>query len=119
MTSTWSTIVVTRASHMGRAVAWVAIVTTIPAIVHTYMLSVWGTEVISESVVVSMASMTVPSMTTTIGSVEVRTSKVEVVTVWVTTVDTEVPVTSLPVQRTIEVTCCNISVPLPVEQDVA
>ena len=106
-------------SYAGRAVVRIAIVTTVPTIVHAYVLSVWSAEVIPASVVVTMTSVTMPSMSAAIGSVEVRTSEVEVVTVWVTTVDTEVPVTSLPIQWTVEVTCCDVSSPLPIQQDIA
>ena len=70
---------------------------------HTYVLSVWGTEVISVSVIIAMASMTMPSMGASIGGVEGRTSEKEVVTVWVTKIYTEVPVSCFPIQWTVEI----------------
>ena len=83
--------------------ARIAEVSTIPTIMHTEVLSVSRAEVISVSVVVAMCAMDVPSMSTTIGSVKMRTSKVEIVTMRVTEVDSEVPISSLPIEWTIEI----------------
>jgi hypothetical protein len=85
---------------------------------HADVLSVM-TIVAAVSVVVAMATYSVPGMGTTIGVIEVRTSEVEVVTVGITGIDAEVPVTGVPVQRTIEIGCCYEGIPLPVEQDIA
>ena len=91
--------------------------TTIPAVLHADVLSVM-TIVAAVSVIIAMATYSVPGMGTTIGVIEVRTSEVEVVTVGITGIDAEVPVTGVPVQRTIEIGCCHEGIPLPVEQDI-
>ena len=118
----WATLyamAVMTTSHTCRTVARIAEVTTIPAIMHTEVLSVSRTEVASVVVVVAMCTMQVPSMSTTICSIEVRTSEVEVVTMWIYAVDAKVPVSCLPVQWAIEVRSSYVSIPLPVEEDIA
>jgi hypothetical protein len=65
-----------------------------------------------------MSAMNMPGMSAAIGSIEVRTSEVEIVTVRIAGVDAEMPVTCLPVERTIEIGGCDIGLPLPVEQDI-
>ena len=71
------------------------------------------------TVIVAMATHSVPGMAATIGVIEVRTSEVEIVAVGIAGIDAEVPVTGVPVQRTIEIGCCYEGVPLPVEQNIA
>jgi hypothetical protein len=83
------------------------------------MLSSWGAEVLSMTIVVTTTSMNVPGMSATIGGIEVRTSEVEVVTVGIAGIDTEVPVACLPVEGTVEIAGCQEGIPLPVEQDIA
>ena len=92
--------------------------TTVVTVVHADVLSA-VTIVAAVSVIVAMATHSVPGMGTAIGVVEVRTSEVEVVTVRIAGIDAEVPVTSVPVQRTIEIGCCYEGIPLPVVQDIA
>ena len=94
-------------------------VTTVPAIMHAEVLSVRGMEVVSVSMIVTRSTYTVPGVCTTIGHIEVRTSEVEVVAIWVTGIDAEVPVASVPVEGAIEIGGCDKGVPLPVEQDIA
>ena len=118
----WATLyamAVMTTSHTCRTVARIAEVTTIPAIMHTEVLSVSRTEVTSVVIVVAMCAMQVPGMSTTICSIEVRTSEVEEITMRIYTVDAKVPVSSLPVQWAIEVRSSYISIPLPVEEDIA
>ena len=93
--------------------------TTIPAVVHTYMLSSRGAEVLAVAIVVTAISMNMPGMSATIGGIEVRTSEVEVVTVRIAGIDAEVPVTCLPVEGTVEIAGCDKGIPLPVEKDIA
>ena len=66
-----------------------------------------------------MSAMNMPGMSAAIGSIEVWTPEVEIVTVRIAAIDTEVPVACLPVERTIEIVSCQIGTPLPVEQDIA
>ena len=111
--------IVTRTRDASRAVARSVEVSTIPTIVQSEVLTMWGTIDVTAAVVVSATSMNVPGMSTTIGSIEVRTSEVEVVTMRIAAIDAEVPVSSVPVEWTIEVGGCYKSVPLPVEEDIA
>jgi hypothetical protein len=92
--------------------------TTVPTVMHTHMLSSWGAEMLSVTIVVAVSSVDVPGMSATIGGIEVRTSEVEVVTVRITGIDAEVPVTCLPVEGTVEVAGCDKGIPLPVEQNI-
>jgi hypothetical protein len=94
-------------------------VTTVPTVVHTDMLSVRGVEVVAMAVIVAGSTYSVPGVGTMIGVIEVGTSEVEIVTVRVTGIDAEVPVTGVPVQRTIEIRSCDEGIPLPVKQDIA
>ena len=105
-------------SDAGGAVTVAAEITTVPTVVHTDMLSVRGVEVLTMTVIVAVSANSVPSVGTMIGVIEVRTSEVEVVTVWVAGIDAEVPVAGIPVQRTIEIGRCDEGIPLPVKQDI-
>ena len=106
-------------SDAGGAVTVATEVTTVPTIVHTDMLSVRAMEVVTMAVIVAVSAYSVPGVCTMIGVIEVRTSEVEVVTVWVTGIDAEMPVAGVPVQRTIEIGSCDEGIPLPVKQDIA
>jgi hypothetical protein len=70
-------------------------------------------------VIIATSAMRVPGMSTAVGGIEVRASEVEIVTVWVTAIDAEVPVTCLPVKRAVEIGGCHKGVPLPVEEYIA
>ena len=58
-------------------------------------------------------------MTTIVGDIDIRATKEEVVTMRIARVDAEVPVTAVPVKRTIEIGCVNIGAVLPVKQHIA
>ena len=103
--------------HTGRT-AVVAEITTIPTVMHTYMLSSWGTEVLAMAVVIAAVAVDMPGMSATIADIEGRRSEVEVVTVRITGVDAEVPVASFPVEGTIEIAGCDKGIPLPVEKNI-
>jgi hypothetical protein len=49
------------------------------------------------AVVVAVAAMQMPGMSTSIGCIECRTSEVEIVAVWIAGIDAEVPITCAPV----------------------
>ena len=55
------------------------------------------------SVVPTSATIHSPTMTTTIRGVEVRATEEIVVAVWVASVDAEVPVSSVPIERAVEI----------------
>ena len=75
------------------------IFTPFPTIVHSYVMTTcWHmTEVVAVAVIVASSAYYVPGMSATIGGIECRTSKEEVVTVWIAAVDGEVPETVKPV----------------------
>ena len=103
----------------SRTVTVATVVTTVPTVVHTEVLSVRGVEVFAVAVIIAVSAYSVPGVVATISVIEMRTSEVEVVTVRVTGVNAEVPVAGVPVQRTIEIGCCEEGIPLPVKQDIA
>ena len=97
----------------------IAEIAAIPTIVHTEVLSANRTEVLSASIVVAMSAMNVPGMSTTIGCIEVWASEVEVIAMRIAAIDTEVPVTSLPIEWTVEVAGSYVCIPLPIIQNLA
>ena len=68
---------------------------------------------VSVSMIVTMSAYTVPGMCAMIGHIEMRMTEVEEVTIRITAIDAKVPVTSLPVEWTIEIGGCDKGVPLP------
>jgi hypothetical protein len=64
-------------------------------------------------------TIVVPSMSTSIGYIEMRTTEVEVVTMWIASIDAEVPISSLPPQWAIEIACCTKCLILPIEKYVS
>ena len=84
-------------SNTCRAVVMVTEVTTIPAVMHSEMGSVRCTEMLSVSIVISVSAMNVPSMTSSICGIEVWTSEIEVVTMRVTAIDAEMPISCFPI----------------------
>ena len=106
-------------SDAGRTVTVATIVTTVPTVVHANVLSMRGVEVFAVAVIIAVSTYSMPGMSTMIGVIKMRTSEVEVVTVRVTGIDAEVPIASVPVQRTIEIGSCDEGIPLPVKQDIA
>ena len=96
----------------------VAELATIPAIMHANVSVSGCAEMFSVSVIVAAVSMNVPSMSAAISGIEGWTSEKEVVTVRITGIDAKVPVACLPVERTIEIGGCDVSLPLPVVQDI-
>lgn len=110
-------------SRTGRAVAYtvvmVAIVSAVPSVTHSEMVGVVMVDVdVATTVIPSTSSYTMPSVTATVGVPEVGTTEVEVGAVRIAGIDAEMPVTSVPVERTVEITCCAEGIVLPVEQDV-
>ena len=93
--------------------------TTVPTVMHTYMFSSRGAEMLSAIIVVPTSSVYMPGMSATIGGIEVWTSEVEVVTMRITGIDAEVPVACLPIEGTVEIAGCDKGIPLPVEKDIA
>ena len=71
------------------------------------------------AVIIATSANYVPGVSATISSIEHRTSKEEVVTVWIARIDGEVPETVKPIERTIEIGGCTESIPLPIEQNIA
>jgi hypothetical protein len=58
-------------------------------------------------------------MSTAIAGVEHRTTEVEVVTMWIASINAEVPETITPVEWTIEIGSCAECLPLPIQQNIA
>ena len=73
--------------------AWATEIATVPTVVHAEVFSVWSVEVVPVSMIVTMSAYTMPGMCAMIGHIEVRTTEVEVVTMWITGIDAEVPET--------------------------
>lgn len=79
-------------------------VTTVEAITHAHArLTTRARTAEGATVVPASSTIHSPAMTTMVRSVEVRATEVEVVAVRIAGVDSEVPVTTVPVERAIEV----------------
>lgn len=59
-----------------------------------------------------------PAVTSAVHGVEAWRTKIEVVTVWIASVHTEVPIACVPVEWTIEITGIAVHAILPIEQNV-
>jgi len=73
---------------------------------------------IATAVIVSASTYHVPGMSTAICGIERWPSEEEIVAMWVTGIDTEVPETVTPIEWAIEVGCSQEGIPLPVKQDI-
>lgn len=113
-------IAATVVGAVGIVVESVAIVTALESVAHTLMVVsasvVTRTEV--TSVIPAATAVVMPTVSAAIYIEEMWTAIVEVVAMRVARIDTEVPVTSIPVDRTIEVRGTAEQLILPVEQDV-
>jgi hypothetical protein len=78
-----------------------------------------GAEVVAMAVIIAMSANYVPSMTATIGGIEYRTSKVEIVAMRIACIDGEVPESIKPVEWTVEIGGCTEGIPLPFQHDIA
>ena len=101
-----------RTRDTGRAVARAVEVTAIPAVVHAEVVSVRDTIAIPVSIVVAISAMNMPGVSAMIGGIEMWTPEVEEVTLRIAGIDTEVPVTCIPVERTVEVGGVDKCIPL-------
>ena len=71
------------------------------------------------SVIPAASAVAPPTVTSTIDCPEMGASEVEIVAVWIAGIDAEVPVSSVPIERAIEIGGCQIGFVLPLEQDIA
>ena len=100
----------------------VVIVATIEPVAHTEAVVVGAVTMTSAeltSVIPAASAVHAPAVSTVVGHVEVGTTEVEIGAIGIAGIDAEVPVASLPIERTIEITCLEIGAILPVEQDIA
>ena len=97
-------------------------VATVPSVAHAHMVATlhmsWA-EVVATVLVEAAAAVCPPAVPTTVGSIEVGRAKVEVVAARIAGVDAEVPVASLPVERTEEIGGSAEGIPLPAVEDIA
>ena len=89
--STMSTMSSYRSSVMA------TVVTAIPAVQHAEVCASYRAIVVAVVIVVAMATVQVPGMSTSVGGIECRTSEVEVVAMRIAGIDAEVPVACAPV----------------------
>ena len=64
-------------------------------------------------------TIVMPSMSASIGYIEMRTTEIEVITMRIACIDAEVPITALPPQWAIEIACCAESLILPVQKYIS
>ena len=103
------------------ATSIIAIVATVPTIAHSYVMIPMNLRAVMmvTTLVPTSATIMAPTMSATIGRVEMRTAEIEVVTTWVMDIYSEVPATSLPIKWTVEITGCAVQIPLPLIENIA
>lgn len=100
----WTIVVHLRATGLVAETLTTTKVPTIETITHTHSrLTTRARTSEVASVVPTSATIHSPTMTTTIRGVEVRATEEIVVAVWVASVDAEVPVSSVPIERAVEI----------------
>lgn len=96
-------------------VAAMSEVTTMEAISHTYPVMPW-TWTEAASVIPAASAIHSPAMPTTVNMEEMRPSEIEVITVRIAGIDTKVPITGVPIKRTVEICRIHIHAILPIKQ---
>ena len=95
---------------MTHSIVVMAIVSAVPSVTHTKMMGgVMMDVVVTTTMVPTSSSYDMPGMSTTIRGVEYRTTIVEVVTMRITSVNSEVPKTICPIEWAIEIGGCTES----------
>ena len=105
----------------ARTTLSVSVVTAVESVAHATVsttISV-STSCKVTSVIPAASAVVSPTVTSTIDGPEVGASEVEVVAVWVAGIDAEMPVSSVPIERAIEIGGSQIGFILPLEQDIA
>ena len=97
------------------------IISAIPTVTHTreatamcYTMSMREISMIPRTTTIVM-----PAMTSSVCNIEMWTTEIEVVTMWIASVDAKVPIATLPPQWAIEIACCTESLILPVEKNIS
>lgn len=94
------TIVAGHASKRSAA----SIVATIESVPHAHSRLAARTRTAKvTSMIPTSSAIHSPTMSTSVRYIELWTTEEEIVTMWVASVDAKVPVTSVPVERTIEI----------------
>ena len=97
------------------------IISTIPTVTHTreattmcYTMSMGEICMIPRTTTIVM-----PAMTASVCNIEMWTTEIEIVTMWIASIDAEMPIASLPPQWTIEIACCTECLILPIEKNIS
>ena len=90
-----SSTISTMSSYRSSVMA--TVVTAIPAVQHAEVCASYQAIVVAVVIVVAVATVQVPGMSTSVGGIECRTSEVEVVAMRIAGIDAEVPVACAPV----------------------
>jgi len=72
-------------------------VTTIPTVMHSGTCATASMEIGATAIVPSSSAYHMPGMAATIAGIEHGTTKEEIITVRITGIDTEMPITAMPV----------------------
>ena len=78
--------------------------TSVPPVSQSYVVSV-AAEVILATMIVAVASVRPPAVTSSVGDIYCRMVEIEVVAVRIAGINTKVPATCAPIQRTVEIAC--------------
>lgn len=97
-----------------------SIVAAVKSVAHSYASTTIGSRASPGTTVVPTGSAVhSPTVSAAIAYVERRASEVEVVAMWVASVDAEVPITCVPIEWAIEIGSVHKCAVLPIEQDIA
>ena len=78
--------------------------TSVPPVSQSYVVSV-AAEVILATMIVTVASVRPPAVASSVGDIYCRMVEIEVVAVRIAGINTKVPATCAPIQRTVEIAC--------------
>lgn len=97
----------------------VAIISLVEAVSHTIIVLYHHVRSAIVSAIPAASAVGSPAMSTAIYGIEVRLSVVEIVPVWVSCIDSEPPITRIPIKRTVEICGFAVCLILPIVQYIA
>lgn len=102
--------------HIAESLA-ASIITTVEAVSHTEMrfTATMTRSAILTSMIPASAAIHSPAMSATINGIEMWATEEEIVSARISGVDSEMKISGVPIERTIEIACCAEITVLPIQ----